>query len=70
MPEIGDHAPDFELKNQNGGTVRLSDYRGKKVVLFAFPESSDERLYDTGVRSARRVSPDKKRQRSGIGPQP
>jgi len=29
--------PDFELPNQDNETVRLSDFRGKKVVLFAFP---------------------------------
>ena len=39
MPQVGDKAPDFELKNQDGKTVRLSDYRGKKVVLFAFPKA-------------------------------
>ena len=27
-------APDFELPSLTGGTVRLSDYRGRKVVLF------------------------------------
>ena len=27
-------APDFELPSLTGGPVRLSDYRGKKVVLF------------------------------------
>lgn len=31
--EINQMAPDFELATLNGGTVRLSDYRGKKVVL-------------------------------------
>ena len=30
----GDLAPDFELPSLAGGSVRLSDYRGKKVVLF------------------------------------
>ncbi|HEX3049471.1 MAG TPA: thioredoxin-dependent thiol peroxidase [Aggregatilineaceae bacterium] len=39
MPAVGQPAPDFELKNQNGVTVRLSDFRGKKVVLFAFPKA-------------------------------
>ena len=39
MPQVGEKAPDFELKNQDGKTVRLSDYRGKKVVLFAFPKA-------------------------------
>jgi len=39
MPAVGQPAPDFELKNQNGTAVRLSDFRGKKVVLFAFPKA-------------------------------
>jgi peroxiredoxin Q/BCP len=39
VPAIGEKAPDFELKNQTGKTVKLSDYRGKKVVLFAFPKA-------------------------------
>ena len=39
MPEIGDTAPDFELQNHNGETVKLSDYRGKKVLLFAYPRA-------------------------------
>jgi mycoredoxin-dependent peroxiredoxin len=34
----GDKAPDFELKNQHGQTVRLSDFRGRKnVVLLFYP---------------------------------
>ncbi|TVR20117.1 MAG: thioredoxin-dependent thiol peroxidase [Anaerolineaceae bacterium] len=40
MPEIGDTAPDFELKNQDGQTVRLSDLRGQKVILFAYPKAA------------------------------
>lgn len=39
MPAIGETAPDFELKNQDGNPVRLSDYRGRKVILFAFPRA-------------------------------
>ncbi|MEO8396134.1 MAG: peroxiredoxin [Chloroflexota bacterium] len=37
MPTVGKPAPDFELINQNGKTVRLRDFRGKKVVMFAYP---------------------------------
>jgi peroxiredoxin Q/BCP len=39
MPDIGQPAPDFELTNQDGKRVRLSDFRGKKVILFAFPQA-------------------------------
>ena len=31
---VGDEAPDFTLPSLDGSEVRLSDYRGKKVVLF------------------------------------
>lgn len=34
----GDKAPDFKTKDQNGNTVSLKDYRGKKVALFFYPE--------------------------------
>ena len=33
---VGDLAPDFELEDQNGKKIRLSQYRGKKNVLLAF----------------------------------
>ncbi|HSJ66795.1 MAG TPA: thioredoxin-dependent thiol peroxidase [Anditalea sp.] len=36
--EIGKQAPDFEAKDQNGNTIKLSDYRGKKVVLYFYPK--------------------------------
>ncbi|MBN1679515.1 MAG: thioredoxin-dependent thiol peroxidase [Anaerolineae bacterium] len=39
MPTVGEKAPDFELVNQDNVTVRLSDFSGKKVVLFAFPKA-------------------------------
>jgi thioredoxin-dependent peroxiredoxin len=39
MPAVGESAPDFELPNQDGQMVRLSDYRGKKVILFAYPKA-------------------------------
>lgn len=38
MPvKVGDRAPDFELVDQDRSLRRLSDYRGKKVVLAFFP---------------------------------
>ena len=38
MPSIGETAPDFELLNDEGKPTKLSDYRGKKVVLYFYPE--------------------------------
>jgi len=34
--KVGDRAPDFALPDQNGQTVRLNDFRGKKSVVLAF----------------------------------
>jgi cytochrome oxidase Cu insertion factor (SCO1/SenC/PrrC family) len=34
--KVGDRAPDFELRDTEGQTVRLSDFRGKKNVVLAF----------------------------------
>ena len=34
VPKIGQLAPDFTLPTLDGGKVSLSDYRGKKVVVF------------------------------------
>lgn len=39
MTAIGQLAPDFQLPNQDGELVRLSEFRGKKVVIFAFPKA-------------------------------
>src|SRR5687767_4088202 len=33
---VGEEAPDFELRSHRGGTVRLSDFRGRKNVVLAF----------------------------------
>ena len=39
MLQTGDQAPDFELPNQDGETVRLSDLRGEPVVLYFYPKA-------------------------------
>lgn len=36
--QVGDVAPDFEAKNQNDETVKLSDYSGKRVILYFYPK--------------------------------
>ncbi len=42
MPEtklhVGDDAPDFEMLSDTGERVKLSDQRGKRVVLFFYPK--------------------------------
>lgn len=38
MPKAGDIAPDFTLPNQDGTPVRLSDFRGRRVVLYFYPK--------------------------------
>src|SRR4051812_48882344 len=34
----GDKAPVFKAKDQNGKTVTLNDYKGRKVILYFYPE--------------------------------
>ena len=38
--KIGDASPQFEAKDNVGNTIRLSDYTGKKLVLFFYPKAS------------------------------
>lgn len=40
MLEVGTKAPDFELPDQNGNVHKLSDYRGKKVILYFYPKDN------------------------------
>lgn len=35
--DAGDRAPAFTLKDQDGETHRLSDYRGRTLVLYFYP---------------------------------
>jgi thioredoxin-dependent peroxiredoxin len=38
MPEVGDRAPAFTLPDQSGEPVKLSDFKGKAVVLYFYPK--------------------------------
>jgi peroxiredoxin Q/BCP len=40
MVEVGQTAPDFEAKDQNGEIITLSQYKGKKVVLYFYPRDN------------------------------
>ncbi len=37
---IGDKAPDFSLPSDGGGQVKLSDYKGQKVVVYFYPKDN------------------------------
>ena len=41
-PKPGSNAPDFELPTDAGGSVRLSELRGSKVVLYFYPADNTE----------------------------
>lgn len=40
MLEVGTKAPDFTLPDQNGNMHSLSEYRGKKVILYFYPKDN------------------------------
>ena len=40
MLEIGIQSPDFELPDQDGVMQKLSDYKGKKVILYFYPKDN------------------------------
>jgi peroxiredoxin Q/BCP len=39
VPDVGDTAPSFELQNQDGETVNMSDFAGRTVVLYFYPKA-------------------------------
>ena len=40
MLEVGMKAPEFTLNDKDGQAVSLSDFKGKKVVLYFYPKDS------------------------------
>lgn len=70
--KIGDKAPAFSLQDQAGKTVKLSDFKGRKLLVYFYPKASTPgcTVQSCNVRDARRdflkrgvavvgVSPDK-----------
>jgi peroxiredoxin Q/BCP len=39
MVAVDEQAPDFELTSDTRETVRLSDFRGRKVILYFYPKA-------------------------------
>lgn len=37
---VGDRAPDFDVSDHDGRTIRLRDLRGKKVLLWFYPTAN------------------------------
>ncbi|WP_026809805.1 thioredoxin-dependent thiol peroxidase [Arenibacter latericius] len=38
--KVGDKVPSFSAKDQDGNTINLSDYEGKKLIVFFYPKAS------------------------------
>ncbi|SNR65142.1 peroxiredoxin Q/BCP [Maribacter sedimenticola] len=38
--KVGDKVPSFSAKDQDGNLVKLSDYKGKKLIVFFYPKAS------------------------------
>ncbi|WP_440764470.1 thioredoxin-dependent thiol peroxidase [Natronorubrum sp. DTA7] len=42
MLDVGDEAPEFELSNQHGETVRRSDFDGERLVVYFYPRANTD----------------------------
>ncbi|MFB1062817.1 thioredoxin-dependent thiol peroxidase [Natrinema sp. H-ect4] len=42
MLDVGDEAPEFELLNQHGETVKRSDFEGQRLVVYFYPRANTE----------------------------
>ncbi len=40
MLKIGDKAPEFTLKDKNQNDISLSDFKGKKIILYFYPKDN------------------------------
>jgi len=38
--KVGDKVPTFSAKDENGNDIKLSDYKGKKLIVFFYPKAS------------------------------
>ena len=68
----GDLAPEFALSDQDGDTLRLSDFTGRKVLLYFFPEVDTPgcTIQSCAVRDAREELAELDVEAVGISPDP
>ena len=66
----GRKAPDFSLADQNGKTVKLSDFRGRKVLLYFYPKADTPgcTTQSCAVRDARQDFKNLKVETLGLSP--
>lgn len=72
MIERGEQAPDFELPDQDGRTIKLSDFRGRPVVVYFYPKAATPgcTVQACGVRDRRADYADAGAAVVGISPDP
>ena len=49
MLDVGIKAPDFSLPDENGVNHKLSDYLGKRVILYFYPKDNTPGLFLTPI---------------------
>lgn len=54
--QVGERAPDFELPDQDGQTVRLSDLRGRRVVRYYYPKADTRSKSSSGLPTTSELS--------------
>lgn len=47
--EIGQQVPEIELTGDNGEKVKLSDFKGKHIVLYFYPKDMTTRLHNRSM---------------------
>jgi peroxiredoxin Q/BCP len=52
----GSKAPDFDLESDTGGRVRLSDFRGRPVVLYVFSEAGSPTCTEEAIAFSQRLA--------------